>query len=212
MKRILALLLAMVMVLSLGACGKQKPTNAGSFDEDDVQYTFSDTVTGTTSKENPSSKVENPSKNETGSSSTMPETNTSSNTSSTPIIDIPVIEDTRIKIACWGDSITEGMSMHSKSYPSVLQKLVGDSYVVYNGGDGGEKTVAIAARQGGIKVYTAKKITFDRGSDKKAISTETSDIFVTENGTPVVLTSLLGNGISVRVIIVTIVYVYIFST
>lgn len=197
MKRILALLLAMVMVLSLGACGKQKPTNAGSFDEDDVQYTFSDTVTGTTSKENPSSKVENPSKNETGSSSTMPETNTSSNTSSTPIIDIPVIEDTRIKIACWGDSITEGMSMHSKSYPSVLQKLVGDSYVVYNGGDGGEKTVAIAARQGGIKVYTAKKITFDRGSDKKAISTETSDIFVTENGTPVVLTSLLGNGISV---------------
>ncbi len=50
MKRILALLLAMVIILSLGACGKQKPTNAGSFDEDDIQYTFSDTATGTTSK------------------------------------------------------------------------------------------------------------------------------------------------------------------
>ena len=205
MKRIIAILLAIIMVISLGACGKQKPTGAGSFDDsDDYQYTFSDAVTSATSKESssskvesPSSKVESPSKNETGSSSTMPETNPSSTTSSAPTIDIPVYEDPRIKIACWGDSITEGMSMHSKRYPSVLQKLVGNSYVVYNGGDGGEKTLAIAARQGGVKVYTAKKITFDRGSDKKAISTETSDIFVTKDGTPIVLTSLLGNGISV---------------
>lgn len=198
MKRIIAILLAIIMVISLGACGKQKPTNAGSFDEDDIQYTFSDTATSTTSKENSSSKVESPSKNETGSSSTMSETNTSATSSNnTPIIDIPTIVDNRTIIACWGDSITEGMSMHSKSYPTRLQEMVGDNYKVYNGGDGGEKTRDIAARQGGIKVYTSKKITFDRGSDKKAISTETQNIFVTKDGTPIVLTSLLGNGISV---------------
>ncbi len=128
----------------------------------------------------------------------MSETNTSATSSNnTPIIDIPTIVDNRTIIACWGDSITEGMSMHSKSYPTRLQEMVGDNYKVYNGGDGGEKTRDIAARQGGLKVYTTKKITFDRNMDKKLISTEAQNIFVTKDGTPIVLTSLLGNGISV---------------
>ena len=106
--------------------------------------------------------------------------------------------DDKIVVACWGDSITEGMGMHASSYPSKLQALIGDKYKVYNGGDGGEKTITIAARQGAYKVYTANKITFYKNQDTILIGTESRDALVTKDNQSIVLTSLLGNGISVN--------------
>ena len=101
-------------------------------------------------------------------------------------------------VACWGDSITEGMHMRNKSYPSKLQEMIGDNFEVYNGGDGGEKSIAIAARQGSIKVFTNKKITFQKDETTKLIATEKEDIFVAKNLCPIRFTSLLGNQISVN--------------
>ncbi|MGN0889076.1 MAG: hypothetical protein ACI4UY_09375 [Kiritimatiellia bacterium] len=55
-------------------------------------------------------------------------------------------------VLCWGDSVTEGMAMpRDKAYPAQLQKLLGSGYRVLNGGDGGEDTVTIMARQGGCR-------------------------------------------------------------
>ena len=101
-------------------------------------------------------------------------------------------------VACWGDSITEGMHMHDKSYPTRLQEMLGDNFKVYNGGDGGEKSIAIAARQGSIKVITNKKITFQKGETTKLICTEKEDVFVAKSLCPIRLTALLGNQINVN--------------
>ena len=101
-------------------------------------------------------------------------------------------------VTCWGDSITEGMAMRHKSYPSKLQEMLGDDFKVYNGGDGGEKTITIAARQGSIPVITNKKITFQKGETARFISTEKEDIFVAKSLCPIRLTALLGNQIDVN--------------
>lgn len=50
-------------------------------------------------------------------------------------------------VVCWGDSLT------AASYPAYLQELLGDEYSVINRGVGGENSLAIAARQGGIPMY-----------------------------------------------------------
>lgn len=113
-------------------------------------------------------------------------------------IDIPLVEDNRIIVACWGDSITEGMDMHSDSYPSKLREMLGTNYNVLNAGDGGETSRTIAARQGGLKVYTSLPIIFGQNSKSTFISNEHQGIFVTKDNNPVTLTALLGNAISVN--------------
>src|SRR5690606_33169468 len=44
--------------------------------------------------------------------------------------------DSALKVACVGNSITEGAGL-TKTYPDVLQELLGDSYEVRNYGIGG---------------------------------------------------------------------------
>ena len=69
-------------------------------------------------------------------------------------------------ILCWGDSLTDGMGMENYSgnkYPDALQSLLGDEYKVYNGGYSGDKSIAIMARQGAVKLKTKDAITFNAG-------------------------------------------------
>ncbi len=280
MKKLLAILLTLTLVLSLCACGAKTPANTDGSFEDDYQFTYEDTeevpedsetddeteegdnadeedeiseeepeeeeepevsskndTSSKTSSKNTSSKESNKnnssktsSKNnssktsskknnssKTSSKNTASKTSSKTEVSSTVknettdssvisseatsskiIIELPSTARDENAIACWGDSITEGMGMTDKSYPVRLQEMLGDKFKVYNGGDGGETSNTIAARQGGLKVYTAKNITFSRGKDTQLISTESSDVFVDENGSPVVLTAALGNQLRVN--------------
>ncbi len=78
-----------------------------------------------------------------------------------------------MKITCWGDSLTEGMGMPlGKSYPEQLGQMLGEGYRVFNGGDGGETSFAIAARQGGQALYAAKDIVFPCGVRSADIGTD----------------------------------------
>ncbi len=200
MKRFLAILLTLTMLFSLCACGAKKPANTDGSFEDDYQFTFDDTeTTQSTTSSDASSATETVSSAISSTTSSATSSATSS-TASTPIrIELDSYSDGRTIIACWGDSITEGMHMTDKSYPTRLQEMLGDTkYKVYNGGDGGETTATIAARQGGLKVFTSKNITFARNKDSQLLTTEAGNCFVTEDGTPVVLTAGLGNQLRVN--------------
>ena len=179
-----AIFLIVILLLTSLSCKSnkttKKQTKAQEF-EDEYSEMDSQTSSQTTSKDTTSSS---------GSSGKTQGGDTN--------IDIPIAEDNRIIVACWGDSITEGMDMHSDSYPTKLQDMLGINYRVMNGGDGGETTATIAARQGGLKVYTSLPVTFGQNSKTAFISNERQGIFVTKDNKPVTLTSLLGNGISVN--------------
>ena len=63
------------------------------------------------------------------------------------------------KIACWGDSLTEGGTSTGQPYPTVLNELLGDKYTVYNLGKSGQRSGAIAFREGAITWTLATGIT-----------------------------------------------------
>ncbi len=88
--------------------------------------------------------------------------------------------------------------MHSSSYPTVLQRLVGDGYNVLNGGDGGEKTLAIMARQGALKIYLKDNLRFYPQESRIYIGNQNDTVFVSESGKRIDFTSLLGNGIPIN--------------
>ncbi|MBP3360829.1 MAG: SGNH/GDSL hydrolase family protein [Clostridia bacterium] len=71
----------------------------------------------------------------------------------------------RREIACLGDSLTAGAGASSpnKTYPGVLQALIGDKQTVHNYGVGGESAATIAARQGGIE-WTTESFTIPAGT------------------------------------------------
>lgn len=78
---------------------------------------------------------------------------------------ISVNTPTKKKIYCWGDSLTFGAGGIDtdgirKSYPYVLQSLLGDEYEVINKGVGGESGDTIACRQGGLVAYLESDTTF----------------------------------------------------
>lgn len=101
-------------------------------------------------------------------------------------------------VLCWGDSITEGMAMRDKSYPTVLQNLLGNNYTVINAGDGGENTVTIAARQGGLKLFTENEIVFEKGEDTVVIGNQDDNGFISSNDEKIALTALLGNQLPIN--------------
>ena len=65
----------------------------------------------------------------------------------------------KYKIACWGDSLTEGGTNSGQPYPRVLQEMLGDKYTVTNLGKSGQRSGAIAFRQGGVVWKIASGIT-----------------------------------------------------
>ena len=63
------------------------------------------------------------------------------------------------QIDCWGDSLTAGAGGNGTTYPTVLNSLLGNDYVVTNYGVGGEGSQTIAGRQGGIPYIVADSFT-----------------------------------------------------
>lgn len=53
-------------------------------------------------------------------------------------------------IDCWGDSLTQGAGATNYPYPTKLQELIGDKFVVNNYGQGSETAEVIAFRQGSM--------------------------------------------------------------
>ncbi len=106
--------------------------------------------------------------------------------------------DGKIMVACWGDSLTEGMGHHDKCYPVRLQAMLGNGYRVLNGGDGGETTVSIGARQGGLKTYLQKEVRFPTGVATVDVGTQDELLLAIENGRKVSLSGQLGNGMSIN--------------
>lgn len=62
-------------------------------------------------------------------------------------------------LACWGDSYTSYGGPYSKH----LQNLLGNKWEVFNGGDPGDVSICIAARQGGVGMITGQSVTIPAG-------------------------------------------------
>lgn len=102
-------------------------------------------------------------------------------------------------VLCWGDSVTEGMAMpRDKAYPAQLQKLLGAGYRVLNGGDGGEDTVTIMARQGAVSLATTAAIRFPAGVKRIELGSHEDNGFHTSDGRRIKLTSALGREMPVN--------------
>lgn len=79
--------------------------------------------------------------------------NESANNAKNMVIEYIEKRDTN-NVICWGDSLTEGAPVYgAKAYPGKLATLLGNDYVVYNYGVGGETPHAILSRMGAYPVY-----------------------------------------------------------
>lgn len=70
-----------------------------------------------------------------------------------------------------GDSLTAGSGGDGKSMASVTSELLGEDWVVKNMGVGGENTLTIGARHGGIPMYIKESITLPKDGSKVEIPT-----------------------------------------
>ncbi len=110
-----------------------------------------------------------------------------------------LVIDTAPVIACWGDSVTEGMGMSAgNSYPAQLEKMLASRFQVKNSGDGGENTLTIMARQGALKLYTERDITFASGTTSVVIGDFGDNGFVSATGEKIGLTSALGRELPIN--------------
>lgn len=129
------------------------------------------------SKEEASSKEESSSKPLSSKEESSSKEDISSNTSSS------IKPQETLIITCYGDSVTQGMSVENhETYPSVLKTLLGSQYIVQNAGDGGEKTTAIMARQGAIKIYTKNEVKFEKGETAALLNSGVGRGFIAEDG------------------------------
>lgn len=62
------------------------------------------------------------------------------------------------RIDFWGDSLTAGAGGNGKTYPGTIGQLAGDDYQIANRGVGGENTLTIAGRQGGIPMMIENSV------------------------------------------------------
>lgn len=70
-----------------------------------------------------------------------------------------------------GDSLTAGAGGDGNNMSKVTSKLLGESWVVKNMGVGGENTLTIGARQGGIPMYIKESIIIPKDGSKIEIPT-----------------------------------------
>ena len=92
------------------------------------------------------------------------------------------------RIACWGDSLT------AQGFPTILQGILGSNeYGVLNLGVGGENSLTIAARQGGIPMFLKNKIEIP-GTTETVIIGDKSNSFQTTHGNATIITPLLQGG------------------
>lgn len=100
---------------------------------------------------------------------------------------------TKRYVASWGDSLTSGGgSVHS--FTAILKGLVNDSsFDFYNFGEGGENSILIAGRQGGIPMYLNTNVTLPADNTPVVIGTkDRPNLHSTWNDQPV--TPLLRSG------------------
>lgn len=64
------------------------------------------------------------------------------------------------RVVCWGDSFTHGKYV----YPDILQRLLGKDWIVYDGGQSGDRTYEIAVRQGGLPMVTGAEFEIPAGT------------------------------------------------
>lgn len=62
-----------------------------------------------------------------------------------------------------GDSLTAGAGGNGTTMSSVTSRFLGNQWIVKNMGVGGENTLTISARQGGMPMYIKESITIPRG-------------------------------------------------
>lgn len=84
-------------------------------------------------------------------------------------------------VNCWGDSLTRGVGVgnsYSKAYPYVLHELLADRTVI-NCGVGGENTISIASRQGGLPNIVKP---FTIPADTSEVEIELTNIYGNSSG------------------------------
>lgn len=171
MKRIIAILLVLCMVLCLAACGGSEPTNTdNSGNTDNVQQNGDSGNTENNNGTNSSgaSDSTNGSGNSNGSGNGGTTANTDKGNTTTTNKEITPF-DTGHVVICLGDSITEGMGMATEHrYPSVLGKHLEGQIQVLNAGVGGENTHTIMSRINAIDFTVSQNIVFGKGEKEIA--------------------------------------------
>ena len=170
MKKFLSLFMGVILLLTLVGCGGQ-PSNPPDNNKQDVSTNSS---TNSDLSSNSSSNLS--SDTNTNSSSVSSDTKFKLEGAKA----VTKFDDPNVVVACWGDSLTEGMAMPKfYTYPQQLQASIGSQYRVINAGVGGEKADAILSRANAIEIYFSKSVTLAKG-EKQCLLSLTS--FVTAEG------------------------------
>ena len=154
MKKFLSLFMCVILLLTLVGCGGQ-PSNPPDNNKQDVSTNSS---TNSDLSSNSSSNL-----------SSDTNTNSSSVSSDTKFKlegakSVTKFNNPNVVVACWGDSLTEGMAMaRCYTYPQQLQASIGSQYRVINAGVGGEKADAILSRANAIEICFREDVTFAKG-------------------------------------------------
>ena len=88
----------------------------------------------------------------------------------------------KMLICTWGDSLTAGAGGSGTTYPNVLQSLLGDGFQVINCGVGGENSLTIAARQGGIPMLLARSVELPADHSEVLIGDKNNSLISSWNG------------------------------
>jgi hypothetical protein len=92
------------------------------------------------------------------------------------------ISKQKLFVCTWGDSLTDGYGGFGTTYPNVLDSLLGDDYQVINCGVGGENSLTIAARQGGIPMLLAHPVELPADNSKVIIGDRDHSLISSWNG------------------------------
>ncbi|WP_455673758.1 hypothetical protein [Phocaeicola sp.] len=114
---------------------------------------------------------------------------------------IELTNDGYFSVACWGDSLTAGAGAGtttnlttvlnalinkgyekaadwgSKAYPGYLKEMLGDRWIVFNLGVGGEGLNTIAARQGANTAYATNEFTLPADTSPVQIGTHSNKLY-----------------------------------
>ena len=188
-KRWLSVLLCLTMICAVGCTQNDDTTVTTTTQEITTTTTVTDTTT--TVEDATTENVTTTKDNGTTVTTTTATKNGGATTKvTTTVTTTTTVNQTTTKyngpvkvITCYGDSVTEGMSVAQDfKYPTVLQQLLGEKYLVQNAGDGGEKTQSIMARQGALKIKLKNDVTFAAGVTQVQIDEGNGRGVLTENG------------------------------
>ena len=173
MKKILSIFMCAIFLLALVGCGGQ-PSNQSDNNKQDASTNSSSDPNSNTSTNSSSDPNSNTSTNSNLSSDTN--TNSSSVSGDTKFKleaakAVTNFNNPNVVIACWGDSLTEGMAMSKGyTYPQQLQANIGSQYRVINAGVSGERADAILSRANAIEICFRKDVTFAKGEKQCELS------------------------------------------